>query len=211
MKLLNKLTVKTVCGDLRKVAAEYEDGEDVIVMTVWGHANDKKPGTNTQANGEESHFVKFFGKCAAWPGLQGVGEQCRAGVAILPDIPTTLLDAMVRSFAELVDKKGQYRMEEKDARKLVAEQDVQYGFQIGITTDASAIRGYSYFAAPLMEPVGKDSLDEMGDMLTEAASELVSKRKRLPAPDAPAGNGRRKKKATTKKKAKAKRKAKASA
>lgn len=203
MKLLNKLTTKTVCGDLRKVAAEYENGEDVIVMTVWGHAYDKKTGVNTQANGEETKFVKFIGKCAAWPGLRGEGDQCRAGTAILPDIPTALLDAMVRSYAELVDKKGQYKLDEKEARKFMAEQDVQYGFQIGITTDETAIRGYSYFAAPLMEPEHKDSLDEMGDMLALAAEEQVSKRKRLPAPDAPGPKRKTKGKAKTKRKAKA--------
>ena len=199
MKLLNKITTKTVCGDLRKVAQEYEDGEDVIVMTVWGHANDKKPGVSTMANGEESRFIKFFGKCAAWPGLPNEGEQCRAGNAVLPDIPTALLDAMVRSYDELMAE----GWSEKDARKFIAEQDVQYGFQIGITVDSSAIRGYSYFAAPLMEPAQKDSLDELGDTFLEAASDLVSKRKRLPAPDAPKAKRKTKAKAKTRRKAKA--------
>ena len=119
-----------------------------------------------------------------------------------------ITDVSPRStIGELIDKKGQYKMEEKEARKYMAEQDVQYGFQIGISTDETAIRGYSYFAAPLMEPEHKDSLDEMGDLLMDNATEQMSKRKRLPAPDAPKGNGRR---AKAKTKAKTKRKSKAS-
>jgi hypothetical protein len=197
MKLLNKLTTKTVCGDLRKVAAQYEDGEDVIVMTVYGHANDKKAGTHTMSNGEETRFVKFYGKSAAWPGLKGEGEECRAGNIVLPDIPTALLDAQVRGYEELTKVEN---WEEKEARKFIAEQDVQYGFQIGITVDAKAITGYRYFAAPLMRPENKDSLDELGDLLEDNAADLMAKRKRLPAPDAAS---KKKAKRKTKRKAKA--------
>lgn len=212
MKLLNKLTTKTVCGDLSKIAAQYEDGEDIIVMTIVGEAINKEAGVNTQANGEESPFVKFFGKCAAFPGVLNEGEQCRAGIAILPDIPTALLDAQVRSVKELTNKKGQYKMEEKAARKIVAEQNVQYGFQIGITVSSTAIRGYSYFAAPLQEPEHKDQLDDLFDTMSQnkIAHEPAPPRKRLTnetvgaAVDKQAAAQKKKAKAKAKRKAKAK-------
>jgi hypothetical protein len=108
---------------------------------------------------------------------------------------------MVRSYDELIDKKGQWKMDPKDARKFIAEQDVQYGFQIGITVDASTATGYRYYAAPMMQPENKDSLDELGDLLaanSALAFEPAPKRARLPAP----GDA-----ATTKKKAKRKAKA----
>ena len=117
---------------------------------------------------------------------------------MLPDIPTTLLDAQVRGYDELVDVEN---WEEKDARKFIAEQDVQYGFQIGITVDSKPITGYRYFAAPLMKPANKDSLDELGDLLEENAADLMAKRKRLPAPDAAS---KKKAKRKTKRKSKAK-------
>lgn len=187
MKLHSKLSTKTVCGDLAKVAAQYEEGEEVIVMTIWGHAVNKEAGVNVMSNGDESAYVKFFGKVAAYPGPYGEGEVCRAGIAVMPAIPTALLDAQVRSYKELVDKKGQFKWDEKDARKFIAEQDVQYGFQIGITIDSSSGRGYKFFAAPLMEPENKDALDELGDTLAENSRlmlETASKRQRLPAPGA---------------------------
>lgn len=204
MKLLSKLTTKTVCGDLQKIASQYEDGEDIIVMTIVGQAVNKEAGVNTQANGEESPFVKFFGKCAAFPGALNEGEQCRAGIAILPDIPTALLDAQVRGYKELINKKGQYKWDEKEARKFIAEQNVQYGFQIGITVSSSAIRGYSYFAAPLQEPEQKDSLDDMFDVANQnrIAHEPAPPRKRLT--DGSVVKKKAKGKAKAKRKAKAK-------
>jgi len=130
MKLLKKITVKTVHG--KKLQAFPEDaavGAERIVMTAFGRADKYEEGENTLPSGDISQYVKFRGSFAAYAGEMGDGDEFRSGVMILPDVAAQMLAGLLSG--ENV-------------------QAVNFGFLIGIKKTETPI-GYEYFASPLME------------------------------------------------------------
>lgn len=167
MKILKKLTVKTVLG--RKV-----DGFDIAdkigmqkpVMTVWGRADKAEPGTNTLPNGDTSEYIKFRGEFKAHESLPGkdAGEEVFATTLIMPDVATGLLAGILNR---------------PDSTS------VNFSFLIGIQKSDSPV-GYEYYAAP-----GFDMKDE-SDPLDQIYAQAV---KALPKPKKSNGNGKGKAKA----------------
>lgn len=162
MKLLKKITVKTVHGKkLEGFATEAAQGAERVVLTVYGRADKAEPGENTLPSGDISAYVKFRGDFIAFPGAMGQGDKCRSGIMILPDVAGDLLASML-------------------AREGV--QSANFGFIIGIKKTDTPI-GYEYFATPLIEEEAE------ADPLAAIAHQISAK---LPAPEkaAPKGTGK---------------------
>jgi hypothetical protein len=153
MKLLKKITVKTVHGKkLDPFSAEENLGAERVVLTVYGRADKAEEGENTLPSGDISKYVKFRGDFIAFPGEMGQGDKCRSGVMILPEVAGDLLAATLRG---------------DDAAA------VNFGFLIGIKKTETPI-GYEYFATPLIEEAAD------ADPLAAIAQQVTAK---LPAPE----------------------------
>lgn len=130
MKLLKKLTVKTVHGKkLQAFDTDAELGTERVVLTVFGRADKAEEGENTLPSGDISQYVKFRGAFAAYAGNMGDGDEFRSGVMIIPDVAADLLASLLAP-------------EEVTA--------VNFGFLVGIKKTDTPI-GYEYYASPLME------------------------------------------------------------
>ncbi|NIT36956.1 MAG: hypothetical protein GTN49_10745 [candidate division Zixibacteria bacterium] len=152
MKLLKKITVKTVHGKKLDGFAQDEPlGAERVVLTVYGRADKAEPGENTLPSGDISRYTKFRGDFIAFPGAMGEGDKTRSGVMILPDVAGDLLAAMC-------NREG--------------ANAVNFGFLIGIKKTETPI-GYEYYATPLIES------EEDADPLAAIAQQVSAK---LPAP-----------------------------
>lgn len=159
MKLLKKITVKTVHGKkLDPFGADEPLGAERVVLTVYGRADKAEPGENTLPSGDISSYVKFRGDFIAYPGAMNEGDQSRSGVMILPDVAGDLL-------ASMCNREG--------------ANAVNFGFLIGIKKTETPI-GYEYFATPLIEGEAE------ADPLAAIAQQVTAK---LPAPKKGGGKG----------------------
>lgn len=161
MKILRKITVKTVLG--AKVEGFDKDepiGTEKTVLTVWGRADESEKGTNTLPNGDVSEFTRFRGAFAAKAGKLSdeAAEEHQSGVMILPEVAGNILAA---------------QLEPADVAS------VQFGFEINVRKNDSPI-GYEYLARPLIEGAATDPLAAIRSQLVEA----------LPAPK-PAAKGKK--------------------
>jgi hypothetical protein len=130
MKLLKKLTVKTVHGKkLQAFDADADIGTERVVLTVFGRADKAEEGENTLPSGDISSYTKFRGAFAAYAGDMGEGDEFRSGVMIIPDVAADLLASLL-------------------APEEVTS--VNFGFLVGIKKTETPI-GYEYYASPLME------------------------------------------------------------
>ena len=173
MKLLKKLTVKTVHG--RKLQAfdkDTEIGAERIVLTVYGRADKFENGENTLPSGDISQYIRFRGDFAAYAGVIGNGDEYRSGVLIMPEIAGDLLAGMLSGEGVT---------------------SVNFGFMIGIRHTETPI-GYEYYAEPLMKQESEtDPLAAIKGAVKDAA-------KALPAP---ASSKKKAKKKASKKTARA--------
>lgn len=130
MKLLKKITVKTVHGKkLQAFEADDAIGSERVVLTVFGRADKAEEGENTLPSGDISQYVKFRGSFAAYAGNMGDGDEFRSGVMIIPEVAANMLHSLLQG--ENV-------------------QSVNFGFLVGIKKTETPI-GYEYYASPLME------------------------------------------------------------
>lgn len=161
MKILKKITVKTVLG--RKVD-RFDDkakmGASRVVMTVWGRADRAEHGANTLPNGDTSEYIKFRGEFKAHENEPGkdAGEECFSTVCIMPDVASGLL-------AGILNREGMT--------------SVNFAFSIAIQKTDTTV-GYEYVAKPLFK------MDEQADPLDQIYQAAV---KALPAPKKKNGNG----------------------
>lgn len=170
MKLLKKLTVKTVHGKkLQAFDTDAEIGAERVVLTVFGRADKAEQGENTLPSGDISQYVKFRGAFAAYAGAMGDGDECRSGVMIIPDVAADLLASLL-------------------APEEVTS--VNFGFLIGIKKTETPI-GYEYYASPLMED--KSDTDPM-----EAIKQQVVAALPKPKAEKPKGKALAKKKVVKK-------------
>ena len=148
MKLLKKITVKTVHGKkLEPFGTDEKIGAERIVLTVYGRADKSEEGENQLPSGDISQYTKFRGDFVAYPGQMGEGDQCRSRVMILPEVAGGLLASLLES-------------EETQA--------VNFGFLIGIKKTETPI-GYEYFATPLIEEAADaDPLAAIAKQVTAA-------------------------------------------
>lgn len=135
MKLLKKLSVKTVCGDMKKWARENFLAEDSTletqdVLRVIGIANKLETG-----EGDNGAWVAFKGsfKCVNLM----TGEECRGGKLFLPDVASDLIETALSD-------------ENNDS--------VEFGFDISIMKNEKSAVGYEYSATPLLEAKEADPL-----------------------------------------------------
>ena len=173
MKILKKITVKTVLG--KKVDGfDTKDklGAQKPVMVVWGRADKAEPGTNTLPNGDTSEYIKFRGEFKAHEGAPGkdAGEECFSTTLIMPDVATGLLAGILN------------RPESTS---------VNFSFLIGIQKSDTPV-GYEYYAAPGFDM--KDESDPLDQIYAQAVKALPKPKKnggtRKPATEgaaAPAG------------------------
>jgi len=146
MKLAKKITVKGVCGDVKKnvlmLAKDgvIPNGEKIPLMRVIGKANRfeiKKTDIG------ESVCLK--GQFMA-TNLE-TGEETRAGSCYLPE---TAVEAVAGMLQGEVDS-------------------VEFGFDISVVTDDSSVVGYVYDVLPLIEPQEDDAMTRLASSLPQAA------------------------------------------
>lgn len=143
MKLKNKITVKEVLGK-KPSAALLGDKNELPIMTVYGRARDRKPGTHTFGDGSLSEYVKFTGDFRAVRVSDGV--EFRSGELILPNVASNVLDNVVLA----LDKE--------------AKETVEFAFFISMEKDDSTV-GFKFTAEPLVESRENDPLADMATRL----------------------------------------------
>jgi hypothetical protein len=142
MKLLKKITVKSVCGkidkDKLKKLLELKDGESLPLMRVFGVAN---KATDTES--DLGPYVKFRGQ------FKGVsmetGESYRSGSCILP---ATAQELLAGAFTKDVS-------------------EVEFAFEIGIHYDETAATQYVYDVESLHEAGQADSVSALEAKLSD--------------------------------------------
>lgn len=135
-KILNKISVKTVCGkiDRKRFYGENAPADGKIpVMRVMGIANGFKTGTSD--NGD---WIAILGQFAATD--LSTGEIARSGQCFLPISATGLVHAALR--AEGV-------------------QHVEFAFDIVAVLDESSATGYIYETHSLIAPKEDDPVTKM--------------------------------------------------
>lgn len=145
MKLLNKITVKTVLGK-KPNAAIMGDADEFPIMTVYGTVKLSKPGVHTFGDGKESEYVKFIGDIRAV--RTSDGTEYRSRELILPNLAEGALAPVV----EALDSE--------------AGESVRFAFDIGMRK-AETATGYEFTAEPLVESEEHDPLAEFGKQLLE--------------------------------------------
>lgn len=130
MKLVKKLSAKTICGNVKADVKKLGEGwKQKELFRVVGIANGLKTG-----DGEHGPWSAGVGTFKAVN--SETGEEFRSAVLFLPDVAQDLVIAAVQA----------------------AEGDVNIGFVIGIQEDANSVTGYVYTATPLFKPAEDDPI-----------------------------------------------------
>jgi len=137
MEILSKITVKKACAfppfkDL--VAADTaKPGTVLWLCKIYGIGRRLKPDVALQPDGTASNFVRFMGEFRSVD--MTTGRICTAGQIILPKIAQDLLAGAMESGAV-----------------------VQFGFQLGIRYEETAVTKYVYVCESLLAPAKNDPL-----------------------------------------------------
>ena len=134
IELAKKLTLKTLCGNLKSLAKSLDNKHAVPLIRVVGLARGLKFGTSNYGD-----WTALTGDFIAEP-LHGdrAGERLRAGLLFLPDVALSLVQPYVEGLS-----KG-------DA--------IEVAFGIGLRADDETATGYVYTARFLQEPQANDPL-----------------------------------------------------
>ena len=144
MKLVKKITVKGIIGDIKKLTlslvkdGEIADGQKIELMRVVGKCNRFEIKTNDYG---ESLCLK--GQFQAINKL--TGEETRAGTCYMPDTASEAVAGMLQGEIE----------------------SVEFAFDIAIVTDASSLVGYVYEVTPLIEPTEDDAMNRLTSSLPD--------------------------------------------
>jgi hypothetical protein len=142
MKLLNKITVKNLCGDVKKrvfvkenfneETGELKDGIKIPLMRIAGKC--------TRFEVKETDLGTSIALKGTFQGIDlATNEVARAPTCYLPG---SVADTIAATLAE-------------------GASGVEFGFDLYVVTDSSAITSYVYEIVPLMEPSEDDSLNRM--------------------------------------------------
>ena len=135
INLIKKMSCKTVCGDVKKLAREQlVDGvKTVAIMRVIGVAQGMVTGT-----GDNGDWVSFKG------GFEGTnlidGAVYKSGKLFLPEVAEDLVVAALNT---------------------EGNEAVNLAFDISILEDAASATGYVYTATPLMEVEENDPIEQL--------------------------------------------------
>jgi len=135
MALIKKISVKTVCGNIKKMIASQPEGEEksVPVMRAYGTA------TRTQTGeGDNGPWVAFVGQFKAVNLLDGV--EYTSGKMFLPDVASDLLEGALGA---------------------AENNNVEFAFDIIAVPDEASATGYVYQAESLIEPEKDDTFSRM--------------------------------------------------
>jgi len=130
MALIKKLSVKTVCGNIKKMVAAEEIKGATPIMRVFGTASRAVVGES-----DNGPWVAFVGQFKAVNLLDGTEHQ--SGKLFLPDVASDLLEGAVSA-----NEAG----------------SVEFGFDILAVPDESSAVGYVYQANSLIKPAEDDTL-----------------------------------------------------
>ena len=151
MSIINKISVRSVYGDKKKIrkAAEAAKGEPVTVMRVVGIARGFETG-----EGDNGPWVKFKGN------FQGTavdtGELFKSGKLFLPGVASDLLEA------ELMNDEVT---------------NVELAFDIHAVEDDTSAVGYVYTVTPLIEVGENDPIMALVSSLPELPKIAAPKKK----------------------------------
>lgn len=148
MKLLGKMSVKSVFGKIKPTEkAKDEDGDDILIVKeraiirVVGIASGKREGSS-----DFGDYIEFHGQFQA-TNLE-TGEVFRSGKLFLPDICTALI-----------------------APTLESANAVEFAFDLGVKHATTPI-GYEYTAEPLIETGEADQVSLLAGKITKALPNL---------------------------------------
>lgn len=142
MKLMKKITIKGMCGDVKKlVNAHMKDGEiaDGIVIKlvrIVGKCNRFEVKSNDLGDS-----VCLKGQFQATNLI--TGESARGGTCYMPDVAAEAVAGMLQDDVE----------------------SVEFGFDISLLSDSTSIVGYVYDVLPLIQPQEDDALNRLADSL----------------------------------------------
>jgi hypothetical protein len=144
MKLVKKLSMKSMGIDGKAIAKDLKSGESVNVFRIAGTAGGVKRGESTYGT-----WQAFLGSFVAVD-LKDQTRQFQAGMAFLPDVVTELLVKAVEfSDAETGE---------------VGTRDVAFDLTVGIQQDDKSTTGYVYTVTPhiKLSSVADALLEQMG-------------------------------------------------
>lgn len=134
MALIKKISVKTVCGDLKAMLREGKLTDGMKLMRVFGIANGIATGVS-----EYGPWVAFKGTFEAMSYF--TGKISHSGRCLLPDVASEVLEGVV----------------------LTAEgrAGVEFGFEIILKFDDKSATGYIFEAEPILAPAQNDPLMQL--------------------------------------------------
>lgn len=148
----NKLSVKTVCGDVKALFPEgAKNGTEIDLMTIYGVARDFKQ----KDSGDKGIWTAFIGDFAAM--RTSDGKRFRSAKCFLPGMATELLVTALTEQKRQADeaiKAGQ-------PSPLVS---VEFAFEIGATYDDTVSVRYHYNCEPRMQQTS-DAISRIEQMI----------------------------------------------
>jgi hypothetical protein len=135
-EIVSKLTLKSIgCGKLAIQEATVANKENsVLLATFVGICEKIKPGTVTDANGDERTFVKLLGTFQATNNL--TGEIFSSNVALMPSL---VADQIAKAVSE-------------------SENEVEFAVQFLARFSEKAATNYVFSAKPLFETKPTDKM-----------------------------------------------------
>jgi hypothetical protein len=131
MQFLKKISPKTVCGDVKKIAKAMQNGQTKELMTVYGFAQEME-----MVESDKGTSVRFKGDFEAVHN----NEKYRSGQMFLPGVAEAIL------YNWLQNSEGA---------------QVQFALSLSIRADEDMIVGYEYAAQPLIEDTDADPMDQI--------------------------------------------------
>ena len=144
--IINKITVKHVCGNIKNIAKQLEEGEKRPLMRVMGIVRKIEHG-----DGDYGPWAKFKGSFEAIE--IATGEVFKSTACLLPPVA-----------AELIE----------EAFEAEGVESLEFAFDIVLQEDGSSSVGYQYQVDQLIESGENDPMEQLSKSINKALPQLPS-------------------------------------
>lgn len=135
--LMRKITAKNLCGDLKKMAGEFEDGSEIELFIVGGQISRLRP-ISTQFGDSMGFRGKFRAQVIAGDKKGKTLE----GIEFFA--PGDLEDELISAFQNRADGAA-----------------VEFAAKISLQVNSELPRGYVFIAEPLIDAAPSDALENL--------------------------------------------------
>jgi hypothetical protein len=136
-ELMRKITAKNLCGDLKKIAAEFEDGSEIELAIIGGQISRLRP-VSTQFGDS----MGFRGKFRAQSLVGDKKGKTFEGIELFA--PGDLEDELISAFQNRVEGAA-----------------VEFAAKISMQVNSELPRGYVFVSEPLVDAAPSDALESL--------------------------------------------------